>query len=198
MGNARILQRIGLTPGNGRANDGTTILLPGVDQRLQKRRFTGAGDTDKKAQTARLTKRIDGRKLRSAVYWLAREVETRPGDGCGDLLVTERAVPRARRQAGKTGHILFEGDLGTCPDPEAAVLLALQKADLLTVDLNATLLDQIGDPLDVLRAFDASRNETPCGMGPERVPVENSSCPKLLSQFLRRNRISQFVALSAP
>lgn len=68
----------------------------------------------------------------------------------------------------------------------------------MAVDLDATLLDQIGNPLHVLHSFNASRNETPCGMGPERIPVENSGGPKLLGQFLRSNRISQLVALSAP
>ena len=57
---AGVLEGVGLPPGRRHADHRSAVVTPGVDQRLQKRRFAGAGDAGQERESSATAERMDG------------------------------------------------------------------------------------------------------------------------------------------
>ena len=102
-----------------------------------------------------------------------------------DSLRGECAGLVAAHALGQGRQLLLDPDLGGVGDPDLAVEHAYDQCDVFALELDAALLDQIDDALDiVLSTGDAAADQSPCSIHAELLKADHRAGVELGGQLL--------------
>src|SRR5208282_5174927 len=146
--NTGVLQRVGLSPGECRADHLTAcgavslVRLPGSDQGLQQGRLAGTGDAGEHGDGATFAEGVDRRTL------FRREVDARRLDGASQRCNRQGPGAIADVLLGELGELLLDADLRRVTEADPILEQADDESDLLTGDADAAALQQLDHPPD--------------------------------------------------
>ena len=158
----------------------------------EQRRLAGAGDAGQQGERAALAERVDGRPL------LGRERACPVRCDRMPAAPAWRAPPSGPGRSPAPGRrqLLLDADLRGVGDPHHVVEHADHQGDVLAPQPDAALLEQLDDPLDVVRAAgDAGADQAARRIQAELLVGDDGGGVELLGQVPGRERVGPVEAL---